>query len=81
MRIDDSVLYEQFVEARLKAVELTDTYHQTPSEDPRRAILWEDVVKQTEVARDLLESWLKSPPDQPRVNALLTGASSSVNVS
>ena len=58
MRIDDTVLYEQFVEARLKAVELTDTYRDTPADDPRRAVLWEGVVRQTEIARGLLENWL-----------------------
>jgi hypothetical protein len=58
MRIDDTVLYEQFVEARLKAVELTDTYRATPADDPRRAVLWEGVARQTEIARGLLENWL-----------------------
>jgi hypothetical protein len=60
MRFDDTVLYEQFVNARLKAVELTDTYRETSADDPRRAVLWEGVVRQTEVARGLLESWLAS---------------------
>jgi hypothetical protein len=60
MRIQDTVLYEQFVNARLKAVELTDSYRETSVDDPRRAVLWEGVVRQTEVARGLLESWLAS---------------------
>ena len=62
MSFEDSVLYEQFVDARLKAVELTDSYRQTAVDDPRRAVLWEGVVRQTEVARGLLESWLEAKP-------------------
>jgi len=62
MRIDDTVLYEQFAEARLKAVELTDAYRETAADDPRRAVLWEGVVRQTELARGLLESWLATIP-------------------
>jgi hypothetical protein len=62
MPLEDSVLYEQFVDARLKAVELTDTYRQVAVDDPRRAVLWEGVVYQTELARGLLESWLCSGP-------------------
>jgi hypothetical protein len=65
MRFD--VLYEQFVAARLKAVELTDAFRETPTDDPRRAILWDEVVRQTEQARGLLESYLavgKSPKRQ-----------------
>jgi hypothetical protein len=58
MRVEDMVLYEQFVAARLKAVELTDAYRETAADDPRRAVLWESVVRQTELARGLLESWL-----------------------
>ena len=65
MRFDDTVLYEQFVNARLKAVELTDTYRQTSADDPRRAVLWEGVVRQTELARGLLESWLASDCEAP----------------
>ncbi len=66
MRIDETVLYEQFVRARLKAVQLTDTYRETPANDPRRAVIWEGVVQQTELARTLLESWLRSNPSEPR---------------
>lgn len=58
MRLNETMLYEQFVAARLKAVELTDAFRETSSDDPRRAVLWEGVVRQTEVARGLLESWL-----------------------
>jgi hypothetical protein len=69
MRIDDTVLYEQFVAARLKAVELTDAYRQTAADDPRRTILWEGVVGQTEIARVLLESWLQSGAGVPRLTS------------
>ena len=62
MPFEDSVLYERFVHARLKAVELTDSYRQTAVDDPRRAVLWAGVVRQTEVARGLLESWLEAKP-------------------
>jgi hypothetical protein len=58
MRIDDSLLYEQFVAARVEAVALTDIYRETAADDPRRGVLWEAVVRQTESARVLLESWL-----------------------
>lgn len=60
MRIDDSVLYEEFVAARLRAVELTDAYRDMPADDPCRPLLWDGVVSQTEHARCLLESWLRS---------------------
>jgi hypothetical protein len=69
MPLEDSVLYEQFVDARLKAVELTDTYRQAAVDDPRRAVLWEGVVYQTELARGLLESWLCAEPEVARVSA------------
>ncbi len=70
MRLDDTVLYEQFVAARLKAVELTDAYRQTAADDPRRAVMWEGVVRQTELARGLLETWLRYSPtaDAPTPN-------------
>jgi hypothetical protein len=62
MFLDGSVLYEQFVAARLKAMELTDRYRQTPSDDPTRALIWDDVMRQTELARGLLESLLHTEP-------------------
>jgi hypothetical protein len=62
MPLDDTMLYEQFAAARLKAVELTDAYRETSADDPRRAIFWEGVVRQTELARGLLESWLALRP-------------------
>jgi hypothetical protein len=65
MRIDETVLYEQFVDARRKAVELTDRYRQTPADDPRRAAIWEGVIQQTELARGLLDAWLNADPAVP----------------
>lgn len=62
MGIDDRFLYEQFVAARLKAVELTDAFRQVAADDPARPFLWDGVVRQTEHARCLLESWLQSAP-------------------
>jgi hypothetical protein len=60
MRIDDSVLYQEFVAARLRAVELTDAYRELAADDPCRPLLWDGVVSQTERARCLLESWLQA---------------------
>jgi hypothetical protein len=62
MPLEDTILYEQFAAARLIAVELTDAYRETSADDPRRAVLWEGVVRQTELARGLLESWLALSP-------------------
>jgi hypothetical protein len=64
MRIDETVLYEEFVRARQAAVELTDRYREAPVDAPDRAQLWESVVRQTETARQLLESWLDEQPDK-----------------
>ena len=59
--MDDSVLFERFVDARRHAVELTDHYHAAAAQgDLHRAELWAQVVVQTEAARLLLESWLES---------------------
>jgi hypothetical protein len=57
MQIDDTVLYEEFVAARLRAVQLTDAYREMPADDPCRPLLWDGVVSQTEDARCLLETW------------------------
>lgn len=65
MSLADTVLYERFVDARRQAVALTDQYHQIPSNDPRRQEVWDRVVRQTETARVLLESWLGSGRDEP----------------
>jgi hypothetical protein len=62
MRIDDTVLYEEFVAARLRAVELADAYREMSADDPCRPLVWDGVVSQTEHARCLLESWLRSAP-------------------
>jgi hypothetical protein len=59
--MDDSVLFERFVDASRQAVELTDHYHEAAAQgDPQRAEIWERVVVQTEEARLLLESWLET---------------------
>ena len=62
MSLEGTILYEQFTDARRVAVELTDRYLATPRDDPRRAELWDCVVRQTETARQLLESWLCREP-------------------
>lgn len=64
MRIDETVLYEEFVRARQEAVSLTDRYREAPADAPDRAQLWERVVRQTESARLLLESWLHAGQDE-----------------
>jgi hypothetical protein len=66
MQIDVTVLYEEFVRARQEAVELTDRYRDAPANAPDRDLLWARVVRQTETARSLLESWLDGiPQDEP----------------
>jgi hypothetical protein len=64
MPIDHTVLYEEFLAARLRAVELTDAYREMPADDPCRPLMWDGVVRQTEHARSLLESWLGSAPTE-----------------
>lgn len=59
MRIDETVLYEEFGQARQEAVELTDRYREAPADAPDRDLLWERVVNQTETARLLLVCWLR----------------------
>jgi hypothetical protein len=68
MRIDDTVLYEEFVRARQEAVKLTDRYREAPADAQERDLLWERVVRQTETARLLLVSWLREvePPVEER---------------
>lgn len=67
----DTVLYEEFLEARREAIDLTDAFHNVHAGDPRRKALWEGVVRQTELARRLLETWLRvsaapqCPPETP----------------
>jgi hypothetical protein len=59
MSLEGTVLYAQFADASRQAVELTDQYHAIPRDDPRRAEVWDRVVRQTETARLLLETWLR----------------------
>ena len=58
MRLDDTVLYEEFVRARQEAMRLTDRYRDASLDAADRAALWEQVVRQTETAQGLLLSWL-----------------------
>ena len=60
MSVEDTVLYDQFADARRLAVELTDRYHAIPKGDPTRDDAWDSVVRQTETARQLLERWLRT---------------------
>ena len=53
-----SLLYEQFQSAREEAIKLTDRFHASDPSDPSRLNLWDAVVRQTEIARTLLERWL-----------------------
>ena len=55
-----AILYDRFVDARRRAVELTDRYNAMPLSDPARAEAWGQVVLHTEAARQLLESWLRA---------------------
>ena len=58
MPVDETSLFEEFVRARQQAVELTDWYREAPADAPDHDHLWEQVVRQTEEARALLETWL-----------------------
>jgi hypothetical protein len=58
-------LYQEFVAAREQAIALTDRYTFAHPDDPRRPELWETAMRQTEVARLLLESWLATPVAAP----------------
>jgi hypothetical protein len=80
MRIDDTVLYEQFEAARSRAVEITDRYHEAAANDPRRDGLWESVMRETEVARSLLEAWLHSTPGGVTNPPVRTGDRARANV-
>lgn len=57
--IDETILYEQFLEAREQAIALSDRFAATPKTDPARDELWDSVLRQTETARALLERWLR----------------------
>jgi hypothetical protein len=58
---DATVLFEEFGRARQAAIELTDRYRDCGVGDPHRPVLWDEVVRQTETARQLLEQWLRCP--------------------
>ncbi len=75
MGFTETILYEQFVDARRRAVELTDRYNAIPPNDPTRAEAWAHVVRHTETARQLLESWLRTGGDEagPERAARLAG--------
>jgi hypothetical protein len=72
MRIDQTVLYEEFVQAREAAVRLMDRYRAAPTDAPDRDLLWARVVDQTEEARLLLESWLHEVESADEERELLT---------
>ena len=68
MRIEETVLYDEFVHARQEAIALTDKYREAKEADaPDRDQLWARVVRQTETARLLLESWLEYGEPAPEV--------------
>lgn len=68
MRIEETVLYDEFIRARQQAIALTDEYREAKHADaPERDQLWARVVRQTETARILLESWLEYGEPAPEV--------------
>jgi hypothetical protein len=74
-KVDEAVLYEQFLAAREEAILLTDRFASCPREDPKREELWDIAMRQTETARLLLEEWLRlgklnqqRPPAAPIVD-------------
>ncbi len=58
MHLRSTMLYEDFQQARLAAVEVTDQYRDAPADDPRKDALWRDVVSRTDLAHQLLKRWL-----------------------
>ncbi len=58
MDLRSTMLYEDFQQARLAAVEVTDQYREAPADDPRKDALWRDVVSRTDLAHQLLKRWL-----------------------
>jgi hypothetical protein len=72
MSVDETSLFEEFVRARQEAVELTDWYRQASGDAPNHDQLWEQVVRQTEEARSLLETWLEqqSSPARPHTQPM-----------
>jgi len=57
--LDEAILYEQFIGAREAAIASSDRFASVPSNHPDRDELWDNVVRQTEAARILLEKWLQ----------------------
>ena len=58
--VDDTVLYEQFLVARERAIALTDIYRASRASGAAQPELWDSVMRQTETARLLLERWLRA---------------------
>ena len=58
MDLRSTMLYEDFQQARLAAVEVTDRYRDAPADDPHKDDLWRDVVSRTDLAHQLLKRWL-----------------------
>jgi hypothetical protein len=55
-----SDVYAQFASARCEAVALTDYFRELSPDDPRRPGAWDIAMEQTELARQLLEAWLRT---------------------
>jgi hypothetical protein len=58
--VDETVLYEQFLRSRERAIALTDRFRASNSSDAAQAELWNSVMRETETARLLLERWLRA---------------------
>jgi hypothetical protein len=58
MDLRSTMLYEDFQQARLAAVEVTDQYRDVAADDPHKDALWRDVVSRTDLAHQLLKRWL-----------------------
>jgi hypothetical protein len=58
MDLHETMLNEDFQQARLSAVDVTDRYRVADADDPCKNALWRDVVSRTELARQLLQRWL-----------------------
>jgi hypothetical protein len=57
LSLNETVLYEEFLRAREKAIALSVRYR---ASNPPDAELWDSVMRQTETARLLLERWLRA---------------------
>jgi hypothetical protein len=71
MDLRSTMLYEDFQQARLAAVEVTDQYREAPADDPRKAALWREVVSRTDLAHQLLKRWL-AEAEAPEAELALT---------